>query len=98
MRVATGQWVEARDVAKYPTSHGTAFTAKIYPLHVPRVKNEKPCLGEINKIDQAFNCYMIFRDGELTCFYYMILNLSRGISTHRGLLLIELSMKSFMNH
>lgn len=51
MRVATGQWVEARDVAKYPTSYGTAFTAKIYPLHVPRVKNEKPCLGEINKID-----------------------------------------------
>lgn len=41
---------------------------------------------------------MMFRDGGLICFYYMILNLNRKISAHGGILQIELSMKSPVNH
>lgn len=50
--IATGWWVEARDAAKHPALHRTAPTTKIYLVN--RVNIEKPCLGETNKIDQAW--------------------------------------------
>lgn len=39
------QWVEVRDVARYPTSYRTASTKKTYPVqNANRTKAEKSCI------------------------------------------------------